>query len=266
MSTRSSLTTKLAKRAFSLAEGLANKRGYRIRWDPPLLQNPDAELPLDLEFIVAHLMLRKKDIFFIQIGANDGVSADPVYKFANAFGWKGILVEPQPDIFERLKKNYEKCAPNLKFLNAAVSTHDGMTTMYAVRPDDNTFDRAHFYTTFDRDYISQQTRWVPDIAKRIIEIPVRCITMNTLLRQAEGREIDYLQMDTEGYDFEILKMLDFNIVRPAIICFEHVLLTKREMADASELLFRHGYRVHRDNLDTVAYRQTFTYGWRYQVK
>ena len=88
-----------ARRAFSLVERFANRRGYLVRWIPPLFfVQPEAELRFDLEFVIAHLLLRKKEIFFIQIGANDGKSTDPLYRFVTELGWSGILVEPQPNV------------------------------------------------------------------------------------------------------------------------------------------------------------------------
>jgi FkbM family methyltransferase len=251
------------KRVFSLLERFANRYGYRVRWTPPLfLRNPDAELSFDLEFVVAHLMLQKESVFFIQIGANDGKSHDPLYKFVTEFRWKGILVEPQPRVFDLLRANYAKCANDLTFINAAVSAEDGVRTLYTVHIDADTYRQAHFFSSFDKSVISRQTQWVPDIAHRIEEVPVNCISMDTLLREAEGREIDLLQIDAEGFDYEILKMVDFSKIQPAIICYEHAHLNKWDMQAASELLYSHGYRMSRDNLDTIAYRQTFTYGWR----
>ncbi len=251
------------KRAFSSVERLAHKYGYGLSWAPPLFfQNSEAKLNLDVEFAIAHLMLRKQAIFFVQIGANDGVSADPLYKFITEFGWNGVLVEPQPHIFEQLKKNYKNWAHNLRFINAAVSQEDGFRTLYTARVSPGTYHHSDFFSSFDRSVIARQTQWIPDIAERIEEITVPCISMNTLLSHAEDREIDILQMDTEGFDFQILKMIDFTRTRPAIICYEHANLSKADMQAAAELLFRRGYRMARDNLDTVAYRQTFTYGWR----
>jgi len=253
---------KYLKRVFSLFERIANRRGYWISWLPPiLLTNPKAQLSFDLEFVIAHLLLRKKEIFFIQIGANDGVSNDPLYKFVTDYGWTGILVEPLPEVFEVLKENY-KDRWNLKLLNAAISDRDGVRTLYTVRIDDNTFKKAHQLSSFRREVVSRQTQWVPDIAERIEETQVKCISLDTLLREANGKEIDIFQIDTEGYDFAILKMIDFSRLRPSIICYEHCHMSKSEQQSAAELLVEHGFRLTRDNLDTIAYRPAVTYGWR----
>ncbi|HEU0157086.1 MAG TPA: FkbM family methyltransferase [Stellaceae bacterium] len=236
--------------------------GYRISWVPPvILSNPKAELPFELEFVIAHLLLQKDDIFFIQIGANDGISNDPLYKFVTRHNWSGILVEPIPEVYEILKENY-KNYPNLQFLNVAIGESDGFRTLYTVKIDADTFKKAHQYSSFRKDVVAQQTQWVPDIADRITETRVRCISLATLFAEAGGREIDILQIDTEGYDYEILKLVDFNQTRPSLICYEHCNLTKTEMTAAAELLVEQGYRLTRDNLDTIAYRPVASYGFR----
>ena len=50
------------------------------------------------------LMMQRynQPLSFIQVGANDGVYGDPLRSYVRRFGWKGILVEPQQDVFERL--------------------------------------------------------------------------------------------------------------------------------------------------------------------
>ena len=48
----------------------------------------------------------KKDIFFIQIGSNDGIAGDPIHQYISEHNWSGILVEPIKYVFERLLHNY----------------------------------------------------------------------------------------------------------------------------------------------------------------
>lgn len=82
-------------------------QGYRIRWEPRIfMEASESELSFDLEFVIAHLMLSRPSIFFIQIGANDGISNDPLHKFITQFCWKGILLEPLPEVFTRLTTTY----------------------------------------------------------------------------------------------------------------------------------------------------------------
>jgi FkbM family methyltransferase len=252
----------MLRKFYKTFEEALRRRGYRITWVPPIMNsNQEAELPFEIEFVIAHLLLKKTDIFFVQIGANDGVSNDPLYNFVTLHNWSGILVEPIPEVFEMLKKNY-KNKSKLKFLNAAVGESDGFRVLYTVKMDADTHAKAHQFASFRRDIVLRQTQWVPDIAERIEERQVRVISIDTLFREVGDREIDILQIDTEGYDYEILKMIDLSKKRPPLICYEHCNLSKAEMSGAAELLIAHGYRLARDNLDTIAYRPLAAYGFR----
>jgi hypothetical protein len=58
---------------------------------------------------------------FLQIGAYDGLAGDPLRPIvAEDERWYGILVEPQPQAFERLQRNYRDAAHRLVFLNCAI--------------------------------------------------------------------------------------------------------------------------------------------------
>ena len=88
---------------------------------------------------------------------------------------------------------------------------------------------------------------------RIDEIEVEAITFRTLLTRTQIDRIDMLVIDTEGYDFEILKMVDFSLVRPALVRFEHIHLSSGDRSRAIALLSSHGYAVGRDEIDLVAF-------------
>lgn len=254
---------KLIRPVMRIVEKIASDRGYRIRWEPTVFMlNSKSELTFDLEFVIAHLMIFRASIFFIQIGANDGVSNDPLHKFITHFDWEGILLEPLPEVFRHLTATYRD-KPKLQLINAAISEQDGWRTMYTVRMDGVGFDKAQQFSTFQKESILSQTGWIPDIAQRIEERQVRCVSFDTLLQRTNGRDVDILQIDAEGYDFAILKMIDFSRLRPAIICYEHSHGAKAQQEEAVRLLFNQGYRLTRGNSDTIAYRpiQTFGFYW-----
>ena len=134
---------KSIRRVFAFFERRANARGYSISWLPPLLlTNSAARLSFDLEFVIAHLMLRKQQLFFIQIGANDGVSKNlsSLLSSSRMTDGRGYLFDPQPEVFAMLKTNYGN-RPNLKFLNVAISEEDGFLTIYKVRMEQDTFEK-----------------------------------------------------------------------------------------------------------------------------
>jgi hypothetical protein len=74
-----------------------------------------------------------------------------------------------------------------------------------------------------------------------------------LLAETGLRHVDLLQIDVEGWDYEILKMVDFTRMKPAIINYEHAHLNPDDWDAAVGLLVRNGYRVGIGQYDTVAY-------------
>ncbi len=60
-------------------------------------------------------------INFVQVGSNDGISGDPIFKNIHKYDWKGVLIEPVPFLHGKLKSNYEQKKENLHFLNIAIS-------------------------------------------------------------------------------------------------------------------------------------------------
>jgi FkbM family methyltransferase len=237
-------------------EHFVNRLGYRISWAPRVfLEKPEAELTLELKYVLAHLMLKKSNVFFVNIGAHDGRSNDPVWEFVKRYQWHGVLVEPQKDVFERLKANYSD-SPQLMFQNVAIATENGRRTMYKVKSGPGVPEFATQFTSFRRESVLSQTRYIPNVGELIDTEEVECITLDTLLQRAGAVDVDVLQIDAEGYDYEIVMMVDFKRVRPSVIHFEHVHLTKNQQETCCRLLIDNGYRVARTNLNTVAYLDT----------
>src|SRR5271155_2568223 len=94
--------------------------GYELK---PHLSHQAPSIDI-LDLAIRDLMAREPDIFFLQIGAHDGVSYDPIHNYIAKHHWKGLLVEPQPAVFQKLKENYagEK---QLLFENSAIAQQDG---------------------------------------------------------------------------------------------------------------------------------------------
>lgn len=67
--------------------------------------------------------------FVILIGANDGVTGDPLWEIRDICMWRGILVEPQPEIFAKLQYNYRNNA-DIVCENVAIGVTDGEMQLY----------------------------------------------------------------------------------------------------------------------------------------
>lgn len=202
---------------------------------------------------VAALFFRKPlqsdgEIFFVQFGAYDGESFDPIFAQVKASGARGLLVEPQKRAYQQLVRNYGDDG-RFTFVNAAISATSGRQILYRV--DDEMVRRWPNFgacARFDRDslaaFMKQHFKRMgidDDPLSHIEAEEVEVVTTNELLERHAIRDIDLLVIDTEGYDYEILKMMDFSRWRPTLVVFENRILSLDEQEDAGRLLASHGY-------------------------
>lgn len=191
-----------------------------------------------------------KDFFFIQIGAHDGIMDDPIHEWIERFGWRGIFVEPQSAPFKRLESGYIEngTSQRFSFENVAIAHQDGTCEMYKV--DDNAVTNAlqTGLASLRPDRALSTYASMGTLAKETVQ----CITFDTLVRRNRVKRIDLLQIDTEGFDFEIIKMINFDRIKPRILQFEHRHLTEGEYAQCQRLLMGQGYAVFHMQHDTAA--------------
>ena len=116
-----------------------------------------------------------RELTFIQVGAFDGVTADPLRKYIIECGWKGALVEPQADASKRLRELYDG-NDRVKVFQAAVDRQAGSRTLYTVRSD-GAPAWAGGLASFDRDTITRHSGALADVNARIQEESVLCLSL-----------------------------------------------------------------------------------------
>lgn len=207
------------------------------------------------------LMRGSKDFFFIQVGAFDGVSQDPITRYIDQFNLRGILVEPQPEPFARLARNYRD-HHRLALVNAAVADAEGTRDFFTVRPGvPGMPEWSQQLASFERGNILKHRHGIPahgipgipDIEQHIEVHPVRCVTFSHLLDESGATEIDLLQIDAEGYDVELLRVFPFDRIRPAIIRYEHMHVSAESQNTCVRRLRAIGYQVVSERSDTYAF-------------
>ncbi len=245
---------KALLKAVPLLQGGLKRLGLEIRRIAKDQAAPEVTidvLSLCVHHLMAELARRSEEVFFVQIGANDGLSFDPIRGYVEEFHWRGLLVEPQPRIFSKLVQNYREY-PQLIFENAAIGPTDGVATLYAFSEDSGLPEHATMLASFRRDVLEANGH---GYAGRIEEIKVPTLTFRSLLNKHSIKKVDFLQIDTEGFDYEVLKMVDFQLIKPALIHFENNFLTADDMAACSALLVKQDYRLLTLGIDTIAYQQ-----------
>lgn len=195
----------------------------------------------------------EEQIFFIQIGANDGLKQDAITELVKRFNWKGILVEPVPTYFERLQESF--AGYEVSFENSAVTAHNGTQLIYRLAPSAADFP---FWweglASLDKSIVLSHEAEIDNIEQHITQEPIQTIRFDTLLAKYDVSYIHVLHIDTEGHDYEIIRMIDFAKIRPEIIIYEYHHLTVRTYHQSIIYLKDNGYQVYQsdDSYDAIA--------------
>jgi hypothetical protein len=107
---------------------------------------------IDIDYIFDLARRRGRDVYFLQVGANDGLMDDPIHFLVRKYGWCGVLLEPDPQLFKRLEKNYSGVDGPI-LVNAALSPIDGEATFYRIRMDEKMPNWCAGLGSFRRDVI-----------------------------------------------------------------------------------------------------------------
>lgn len=205
--------------------------------------------------------------FFIQIGANDGDQLDPLRTAVHRSGWRGIMVEPVPYVFRKLASNNGHLASRVKLENVAIADVCGTLPFWHLPQADAGEGLPRLYDalgSFHKDVVLKHVNFIPDIEDRIVCTNVDCITLEELCRRNQVDAIDVLQIDTEGYDFEIIKMIDFTIRPPSLLIYEHHHFDEHTDRECRQYLRERGYRLFKEGMDTWCLRSGQKGGGRTQ--
>jgi FkbM family methyltransferase len=172
--------------------------------------------------------------FFVEFGAADGVALSNSHILEKQFGWSGILCEPSKSWLQALKRNrdctidtrcvYSASGQKISFSENYLGELSAIT-QYAEPNSHGLLKRTT--SSYEVDTISLQ---------------------DLLVSHGAPKYIEFLSIDTEGSEFEILKIFDFRSYRFGVICVEHNFADTREKING--LLLANGYQqVHADLSD-----------------
>jgi FkbM family methyltransferase len=172
--------------------------------------------------VLLHYKL-KKDGYFLEIGASDGIELSNTYLLEQKYNWSGICVEPIKDDYEKLIKNRSCFCSNLAIYSK--SNEELEFNIYEY----NLFSGIdkHINTFIDQP-----------IKEKVI---VKTITLNDLLEKYNAPSfIEYMSIDTEGSEYEILSVFDFDKYKFGLIHVEHN-YEEPKRQQIKELLLKNGY-------------------------
>ena len=202
---------------------------------------------------------------FIQIGTNDGND-----EFRNLVLDNNptltILVEPSYLLEDKIKDNY-KDVDNVEILIAAITKEtQGEVELHIPKPDKNGVSSNGV------SYGDQHFTLLPmdDWGDEFITIKSKSISFSDLCSRYNIEDIEYLQIDTEGYDYEILKSIEFKKYNIKTIKYENWPFGeesytrygevgkdygKNSMHEVEKILTENGYIINNIGSDTIAIKK-----------
>lgn len=171
------------------------------------------------KYLYENVFSDKKNGVFVDIGANDGISLSNTYFFEKNRGWTGICVEPNLDVFKLLQTN-RTCT----CVQGCVSDKNGTVQFLQVKDlSGHRLDMlSGIMDKYDSRHLDRVRREVASVKGSSMEVlPIRCYTLNQLLLDHNIHHVDYLSIDTEGGEVDILKAIDFSLCDIDIINVEN---------------------------------------------
>ncbi len=205
--------------------------------------------------LLADFATSMPEAVFLQIGANDGFTGDPINHLIRRIDtrWQGVLVEPVAHLFAQLSERYGT-DPALRLEHAAIGETDGTTVIHRLQTSLNDSLWLEQIPSLDSGLLRKNAAQFGEGEAPAIQESVTCLSVATLLSRHSLSRLDLLVIDTEGWDWKILRQFDLARLRPRLILYEHQHLSPEEQSEAQQFLSQHGY-------DWVATEEGDTLAW-----
>lgn len=174
---------------------------------------------------VLHETNEQRGGFFVEFGATDGVSLSNTYLLEQEYGWSGILAEPNPVWHAKLRENRKAAISD-----ACVAARDGETVTFLAT---------------DQPELGTMVAFAPadthsDARRAAKRIDVTTLSLTSLLSTHNApKRIDFMSIDTEGSEYDILSAFDFSAYDVRLFAIEHNGTEAEGKLDA--LMAKHGY-------------------------
>jgi FkbM family methyltransferase len=160
---------------------------------------------------------RKEGGFFVEIGAADGAYLSNSLMLEEGYGWRGVLVEPNPDYHDAIVAR----RPNARLVRGAAAHRGGPHALFRLTKNPE-------YSTFE-DYVAHDLHFEAERAADFRTIDVDTFSIDDILRHPDVPDvIDYLSIDTEGSELDILEGCDLATYDIRCISVEHNWTESRE--------------------------------------
>ncbi len=172
--------------------------------------------------------------YFVELGANDGISQSNTLHFELYKNWNGILIEP-------IKLKFNQCklirSKNNKYYNCAcVSEKFNKETVEIIYSNLRTVTNDYKNLINPKHHINKEDL---NIYENHDNRSVSARTLNSILKDANAPKlIDFLSLDTEGYENEVLGGIDYNEFK-----FKYIMVETKDFEKTNEILTSKNYEL-----------------------
>lgn len=283
--TRQALTSQAIRATLQIKSDSLNKAGYHTLPKGALSLAPLDELALSqaakarkqaaewicsLDYHELIDALENDHLKVVVVGANDGKNNDPLYEYLATTQRKNtvVLIEPQQQLIPYLQENY-RFHPSAHIVNAAIG-QKGEMTLYGVKKEywgklDVPYAKERGWPEYraptgiasgSKEHVANWLRQhLPDVDANdaIEELAVASQGLKSAL-QSIGIEgpIDVLQIDTEGFDDEVIFNSKLEVTRPSVIFFEVSHMNEQAKEEVTRNLAKYGYEIFHIQENSIA--------------
>lgn len=188
-----------------------------------------------VDYLFYHLNIRNPT--YLEIGTNQPVISNNTYLFYSK-GCKGVCIEPDPEMFEKIKK----ARPRDTVLNIGIGPTSDASAPFYLFPR-----KVNGWSTFSEDEAKIREA-ESGIKPKVISVPIRNI--NDVIAGHFASAPNFISLDVEGLDLDILKSMDLKRFRPEVICVETISFsitnTEEKLTNIIDFMHSQGYYTYGD--------------------
>jgi len=155
----------------------------------------------------------KKAGFYVDIGAHDGISLSNSLFFERYNNWEGICVEPNPLVFNKLILNRKSIN-----LNVCIGNENKKVKFTQIQGYSEML--SGITENYDERHVQRINNSIYAKGGKKTEIEVEMITLDNI-NGLKNKKIDFISIDTEGNEYDIIKSFDFNLLEIKALVIEN---------------------------------------------
>lgn len=165
------------------------------------------------EFIDKVVLNRKRNGFFVDIGAHDGINLSNSYYFESSRNFNGVCIEPNPKVFDILKRN-RKCT----LLNVCIAEVETEVKFLAI--DGYAEMLSGMIDKYHPEHLKRIESYITDHGGSKQEIKVKAIPLHNI-NLLRNTDVDYMSIDTEGNEIDILRSIGYKKININCLSIEN---------------------------------------------